>query len=206
MQSERGIRVQSAALREGIIRMKSECNQAQSSIIRSHLEDGFGRPADGHRASPHKPTAFPFGKPPQSWEGISGGCQVNREHLYLRRGGSEAFTGGGSEAFTVGGVGGIQRPSEALGGAWRPSEAIGGARRNLEAIRGHQRPSHLLTLSRRWQVAAQVHVSPQVQHVHRASVVASEHVDPEHRRNQRHSEALRGTQGQSEAIRCNQRQ
>ena len=123
---------------------------------------------------------------------------MNREHLYLRRGGSEAFTGGG--------IGGIQRPSEALGGAWRPSEAIGGARRNLEAIRGHQRPSHLLTLSRRWQVAAQVHVSPQVQHVHRASVVASEHVDPEHRRNQRHSEALRGTQGQSEAIRCNQRQ
>ena len=120
MQSERGIRVQSAALREGIIRMKSECNQAQSSIIRSHLEDGFGRPADGHRASPHKPTAFPFGKPPQSWEGISGGCQVNREHLYLRRGGSEAFTGGG--------IGGIQRPSEALGGAWRPSEAIRGHR------------------------------------------------------------------------------
>ena len=47
MQSERGIRVQSAALREGIIRMKSECNQAQSSIIRSHLEDGFG--VTGHQ-------------------------------------------------------------------------------------------------------------------------------------------------------------
>ena len=174
------------------------------------MEDGFGRPADGHRASPHKPTAFPFGKPPQSWEGISGGCQVNREHLYLRRGGSEAFTGGGSEAHRWG-VGGIhswgcRRHSEAIGGTWRRLEAIRGDWRNLEAIRGHQRPSHLLTLSRRWQVAAQVHVSPQVQHVHRASVVASEHVDPEHRRNQRHSAALRGTQGQSEAIRCNQRQ
>ena len=133
MQSERGIRVQSAALREGIIRMKSECNQAQSSIIRSHLEDGFGRPADGHRASPHKPTAFPFGKPPQSWEGISGGCQVNREHLYLRRGGSEAFTGGGSEAFR-----GHRRHLEALGGHQRRLEALGGTWRQSEAIRGHR--------------------------------------------------------------------
>ena len=149
MQSERGIRVQSAALREGIIRMKSECNQAQSSIIRSHLEDGFGRPADGHRASPHKPTAFPFGKPPQSWEGISGGCQVNREHLYLRRGGSEAFTGGGVGCIHRWGVGGIhswgcRRHSEAIGGTWRRLEAIRGDWRRSEELGGNQRPSEAI--------------------------------------------------------------
>jgi hypothetical protein len=55
-----------------------------------HLEDRFGRPANGHRATPHKRTALAFGEPAQRGKGIGGGCQVDREHLHLM---SEAIRG-----------------------------------------------------------------------------------------------------------------
>jgi hypothetical protein len=120
------------AIREG--------NQSALSATQGgcHLEDRFGRPANGHRASPHKRTALAFGEPAQRGKGIGGGCQVDREHLHLMseairgqqrssvviRGhqtGSICNCGGGSEAFR-----GHRRHLEAIRGTWRRSEAIGG--------------------------------------------------------------------------------
>jgi hypothetical protein len=122
------------AIREG--------NQSAISATQGgrHLEDRLGRPANGHRATPHKRTALSFGEPAQRGKGIGGGCQVDREHLHLRseaiRGqqwSSEVISGHqrssevirpGASATAAGGVGGIQRPSEALGGIQRPSEEL----------------------------------------------------------------------------------
>ena len=111
-----------------------------------HLEDRFGRPANGHRATPHQRTALAFGEPAQRGKGIGGGCQVDREHLHLM---SEAIRGQqrssvvirghqtGSICICGGGIGGIQRPSEALGGHPRHLEAFRGHRRSFEAVRGN---------------------------------------------------------------------
>ena len=65
------------AIREG--------NQSAISATQGgrHLEDRFGRPANGHRASPHQRTALAFGEPAQRGKGIGGGCQVDWEHLHL---------------------------------------------------------------------------------------------------------------------------
>ena len=104
------------AIREG--------NQSAISATQGgrHLEDRFGRPANGHRASPHKRTALAFGEPAQRGKGIGGGCQVDREHLHLM---SEAIRG-------------QQWSSEVISGHQWSSEVIRGHQRSSEVIRGHQ--------------------------------------------------------------------
>ncbi len=140
------------AIREG--------NQSALSATQGgcHLEDRLGRPANGHRATPHQRTALAFGEPAQRGKGIGGGCQVDREHLHLM---SEAIRGqqwssevirghqrssdreqlrrGGSEAFR-----GHRRHLEAIRGTWRHSEAIGGALRQSEAIICNHRQSEAI--------------------------------------------------------------
>jgi len=108
-----------------------------------HLEDRFGRPANGHRASPHKRTALSFGEPAQRGKGIGGGCQVDREHLHLM---SEAIRGQQWSSEVIRGHQwssdrehlhlrrGDWRHSEAIGGTWRPSEALGGVQRPSEEL------------------------------------------------------------------------
>jgi len=152
------------AIREG--------NQSAISATQGgrHLEDRFGRPANGHRASPHKRTALAFGEPAQRGKGIGGGCQVDREHLHLM---SEAIRGQQWSSEVISGhqwssevirvhqrssevISGHQWSSEVIrpgasataaggvGGIQRPSEELEGHPRPLEAFRGHRRPSEEL--------------------------------------------------------------
>ena len=104
------------AIREG--------NQSAISATQGgcHLEDRFGRPANGHRATPHKRTALSFGEPAQRGKGIGGGCQVDREHLHLM---SEVIRG-------------QQWSSEVISGHQRSSEVIRGNQWSSVVISGHQ--------------------------------------------------------------------